>query len=283
MNINTYDYLDYKLLIKDKIKLLKNIKPKYSLRYLADQLSIQYTFLSKVLNSKETHLSEDHLFHAAQVLDLLHDEIDYLLLLRSYQATSNKLRKNYLFQRISNIQNQKKISVNVIDHQQTHFGDDMKYLMNENAILVHVALWITEFKSNPLLLASYLKVDVDKVKEILDLLARLGLIEYNSKNNQIKKVANKRSHFGKEHPLTRTHQLLMKTSMNQRSYSLSEENKENFFVTFTCDTAAAEKIKKEVKNFISLIQKISFEGKHTGVYQLNLDFLSVINTENKKI
>ena len=157
----------------------------------------------------------------------------------------------------------------------THFNDDMKYLMSDSIIPIHVSLWIKSIQKNPLLLARLLKLDVESVKESLALLERMGLIQLDNKTSEVLKIENRRTHFGKEHPLTRTHQLLMKTAMNQKSFSFPEEQKENFFITFTTDKNGFEKIKIEIKNFISSVQNISFSGEHTGTYQMNLDLLEL--------
>ena len=91
----------------------------------------------------------------------------------------------------------------------------------------------------------------------------------------MKKLLNVRTHFGKDHPLTRTHQLVMKTALNQLSFTKAEEKKENLFVTFTTDATGFEKIKQQIKEFTATVQKISFDHKHSGVYQMNLDFLKI--------
>jgi hypothetical protein len=54
-----YEHTDYKKIIKDRLKDLKKTKAKFSLQYLSEILDIQYTFLSKVLNSDSHQLSED--------------------------------------------------------------------------------------------------------------------------------------------------------------------------------------------------------------------------------
>lgn len=276
-----YDYTDYKEALSDKVTLLKKTKSKYSIRYLSEVLKIQYTFLSKVLNSETHHLNEDQVFLAGQALEFLHDEIDYLLLLRSYAATDNTNRKNFLFQRISTLQKQKNLSVDVAQAQRSHLSDDLSYLMDDQFILIHVALWIKEIQKNPLLLTQYLGIDSSKVKNCLILLDRMGQIEYDQNNHKIIKIQNTRTHFGKDHPLTRTHQFLMKTFLNQKSLTQVEEKKENLFFTFTTDQSGFEKIKLQIKEFASSIQKTTFDGKHKGVYQLNIDFLEIFNIESR--
>jgi Domain of unknown function (DUF4423) len=279
-----YDFTDYKIAIKTRVKELKVSKPKISLRFLSELLDIQYTFLSKVLNSETVHLSEDQVFIIGQSLDYLTEEIDYLLLLRSCDVSSNSNRKNILKQKISTIQKSHALSVDAVTALPSHgayFGDEMKYLFDFNSVIIHVALFIKDIQKNPNLMIQHLGIDLKKIKDILILLDRLGQIEYDAKTHKIINIKNTRPHYGKDHPLTRTHQLIMKTQMNQNSFSKSEDLKENLLFTFTTDQNGAEAIKRKLKEFAHQIQQITMAGKHTGVYQMNLDFLEVLSTELK--
>lgn len=272
-----YSYSDYKTFIKDRIKFLKTKKPYLSLRYLSDKLEIQYTFLSKVLNSENNHLSEDHLFKASEILELLPDEMEFLLLLRSHQATNSSSRKAFLEKKISVIQKNNILSVDRMKSSNSYFADEMNYLMEHFATVVHVALGIKNIRNDPLKLTHYLKIDQTKLKSILDLLDRLGLIEYSNKNHKVIKTNTMRLHYGKDHPLTRTNQMIMKSHLNQLSFIKSELEKENLFVTFTTDKVGFAKVKNAIHNFIKEVQKISMDNQHNGVYQLNIDFVELFN------
>lgn len=273
-----FDHNDYKQILKERTKDLKKTKAKYSLQYLAQALDIQYTFLSKVLNSDMHHLSEDQVFVAGYALEFLDDEVDYLLLLRSHQATQNKTRRNFIFQKISAIQKRHGLSLKTAEPTSNQMVQDMRYLMDYQALVVHAALSIKSIQKNPFALASLMGLDLPRLKEILVLLDQLGRIEYDPKTHEVKKLIHPRMHFGKDHPLTRMHQLIMKTALNQLSFSKNEDKKENFFITFTTDHEGFEKIKKQIKHFTSEVQKITFDHKHSGVYHMNLDFLEVFQT-----
>lgn len=273
-----YEHLDYKKILKERVKDLKKSKPKFSLQYLANALDIQYTFLSKVLNSDQHQLNEDQIFLAGYALEFLDDEVDFLLLLRSHQATQNKTRKNFLFQKISTIQKRLSLSLEKVEPSAAQLDHDVRYLMDYNTLVVHAALSIKSIQKNPNILTSLLDLDPVRLKEILTLLDQMGKIEYDPKSGEIRKLINTRLYFGKDHPMTRTHQLIMKTTLNQLSFNEKEDKKENFFITFTTDPDGFEKIKKQIKSFTADVQKITFDHKHTGVYQMNLDFLEVFQS-----
>jgi uncharacterized protein (TIGR02147 family) len=279
MAFSVYSYSDYKLLIKDRVRDLRKNSPKYSMQFLAQELEIQNTFFSKVMNSDQHHLNEDQTFKIGLTLKFIHDEIDYLQLLRSYQASQDKSRQQYLYQRITKIQKSQALSANSVEPSRSSFDEDVRYLMDYYAVSIHVALWIKDFKENPEMLARYFSISANKVFEILKLLDRMGKIEYDSAERKVKKVIASRTHFGKDHPLTRTHQLIMKTYLNQISLNKEEEQKENFFATFTTDQEGFKKIKQQIKDFISQVQATSFAGQHRGLYQLNVDCLELVSLE----
>lgn len=274
---SVYTYNDYKKFIKERIKFLKQRKPKLSLHYLSDKLGIQYTFLSKVLNSETHHLNEDHLFIVGEVLELPHDQTDFLFLLRSFQSTQSQTRKNFLDQKISSIQKNNHLGKDIVELNSANLVDELAYLMEYFATVTHAALGINEIKTDPMRLTSLLKLDSAKLKSIFNLLDRLNLIEYSAKENKINKINNLKLYYGKDHPLTRTHQVVMKSHLTQSSFIKPENEKENFFVTFTTDKEGFEKIKKELLNCAKEIQKIVLSHKHHGVYQLNIDFVEIFN------
>lgn len=280
MSFSVYNYEDYKSLIKDRVKDLRTGSPKYSLQFLAKQMGVQNTYFSKILNSPQHHLSEDQVFIIGQSLRFLHDEIDYLMLLRSAQASQDKSRQNYLLQKIGSLKKSHALSVDKMEAPPSHFDEDIKYLMDYYVVTLHVALWIKEFREHPEWLSKFLPLSQKKIFEIISLLDRMGKIDWDPDSRQVKKVHSPRTHFGKDHPLTRTHQLIMKTYLNQMSLNKDESQKDNFFATFTTDQKGFQTIKNQIKEFIAQIQKTSFAGKHKGVYQLNVDFLEVFSLED---
>ncbi len=279
MNFLIYEYNDYKKIIKQRVKYLKTTKPQMTLQKISQHIEIQYTFLSKVLNSSDHHLNEDHLYKIGKFLSFVYDEIDYLLLTRSYQITQDIERKRELERKISRIQKEHHLSVTASEVSSLIGGDDLTYMMDYFAIVVHASLWIKPIQKNPSLLIPLLGISSNKLKEILFLLEKLGSIEFDKKSFAIKTIKNIRPHFAKDHPLTRTHQLMMKTFMNQKSFSFSEDKKENIFATFTTDENGFEKIKEKIKNFTKEIQEISFDNTHHGIYQLNINFVEIFKID----
>lgn len=268
-----YQYSDYKQALKDRVSFLKAGSIQWTFKKLADKIPVQYTFLSKVLNSTESHLNEDHLFRAAMSLDFLPDEIDYLLLLRSSAITGEFNRKEFLTKKIENIKKLRSISANHSSLSSIDLQQEMAYLLNPLCMLIHVALSIPDIQKNPQSLCSLLGLSHAKLRQILELLEANNFIELGEKKFEVIEVKDAITHFGREHPLMRIHQTTLKSSLQNRLNQTQEDFKESFFVTFLMDDKGFEKIQNLFKKFIADVQQIKNEAEDTNVFQLSFDML----------
>ena len=269
-----YEFSDYKVAIRARVDQMKVTKKSLTLRRLADRLSIQHTYLSRCLNSDKAQLSEDHLYSLGRLLDLLPEEIDFLLLLRSHAATSDSHRKQFLFTRIDSIRTAHFASAQNKSFQYENFQAEAAYLFTPLAVVTHVALFIKEYQANPRLLCPVLGITAERLKEVLKILDQSDYIVLSDQDSfKVIEVKSKYPHFGREHPLMRAHQSALKTSMQSRLQQTDESSKESFMVTFSMDEVGFNRVRDEFKSFIGKIQQISFEGKHSHVYQLGFDLL----------
>ncbi|CAN5722008.1 hypothetical protein BH10BDE1_BH10BDE1_36250 [soil metagenome] len=269
-----YAFEDYKLAIRSRVSQLKRTKKTLTLRKLADRLSIQHTYLSRCLNGDKAHLSEDHIFSLGRLLDLLPEEIDHLLLLRSYACTGDVHRKEMLFGRIDAARRSRLGSAEQKEFRYEDLQAEAAYLFTPLAVVVHVALFIKEYRVNPRALCTLLGITVDRLKEVLRILDQSDYIVIADKDPlQVIEVKSKYPHFGREHPLMRAHQATLKTLLQSRLQQTSESDKESFMVTFSMDEKGFGRVRDEFKKFVSQIQQISTEGQHHHVYQMSFDFL----------
>lgn len=269
-----YDFTDYREAIRERVKQLKETKKTLTLRKLADRLSIQHTYLSRCLNGDKAHLSEDHLYSLGRHLELLPNEVDYLLLMRSHACTTDVHRRENLFTKIEAV---RKTRVARTEEKEFRYEDlqaEAAYLFTPLAVVIHVALFIKEFQANPRMLCSALGVSVDRLKEVLRILDQSDYIVVSDQDPlTVIEVKAKKPHFGREHPLMRAHQGNLKTQMHSRLQQTTESEKESFLVTFSMDDAGFARVRDEFKEFIGKVQHISSQGKHEHVYQLGFDFL----------
>jgi uncharacterized protein (TIGR02147 family) len=280
MSESLFSHVDYKSALKQSFKEARTKKSALTLKSVAAKVGVQATYLSRCLNDEKSHLSEDHLYSMARLLKLAPGETDYLLLLRSYATTQDEHRRERIF---SKIEAQRRKPLSHVEEQQwdpQDLREETSYLFNPICLIVHASLFIDEHKKNPRALCSAVGITVQNLKEILRLLAAREYIVLSEDDPfKVLEVKARSPHFGREHPLTRTHQATLKTALNSRLSQTSEEEKETFLATFTMDDERFEKVRQLFKDFLGSVQKISMDDpkgprKPTEhVYQMSFDLL----------
>lgn len=269
-----YRFDDYKAALKARVKSLQQKKPGLTLAKIASRTQIQATYFSRVLNSEAAHLSEDQLYNMGRLLDFLPEEIDFILLLRSYRVTADPHRRQALFQKLDQIRKAKLASAETKEFRIESFQNEVAYLFSPLAIVVHVALFIKSYQKSPRLLCPLLGISDSALKTLLQILNASDYIVLSDRDPfEVLEVKTKYPHFGREHPLMRAHQTTLKALMQSRLNQTIEEQKESFLVTFTMDDAGFSRVKDEYRSFVAKVQAITFDCKHTNLYQLNFDFL----------
>lgn len=271
--VQVYEQSDYKSLIRAGVRQMKESQAGFTLRKLSQQIPVQYTYLSKVLNDDSAHLSEDHLFRVAQLLKFDAQETEYLLLLKSLATTQDSDRREYLKIKLETLQKEKALDAERRQSIESRLSEEMKYLLDPLCIIVHLALHIPQFAKAPVALCSHLRVSEERLRKILLILEFNGFVETQREDPfKIRQVHSGHLHYGKEHPLMRTHQNLMKSAIPPKLQQIEEQDKQSFLATFTLDPADFEKIRVEFNAFIKKVEGVVKNSPQTGVYQLNFDF-----------
>lgn len=273
---DTYSYSNYKTLLKDRLQQLRKSKPAISWRGIAERIPMQPTYLSKALNDEKAHFSEDDLFRIAGWLELKPDEIDFVLLLRAENASREKERKEFLVKKLGDLRKKRVISADFVESQARDLNDQMAYLLDPTTVLIHVALSITRFKKDPQQLCTLLAISTAKLRKSLETLAKCGYVTLGKSPYQIDEVNTVTPHFGREHPLTRVHQMALKSLLMSRLAQTPEEKKESFLVTFSMSEDDFGKAKGAFDEFIKKIRALAKPTKHDKsykLYQLNFDLL----------
>jgi len=111
MNVFTYD--NYKKILKSRVKEFSRGNRKLTLKKLASHVSVQYTYLSKVLNNDGVDLNQDQLYESCQLLDFFTNETDYILLLRDLTTATSKKRQEYLRKKVQVLRRSKELNAKV--------------------------------------------------------------------------------------------------------------------------------------------------------------------------
>lgn len=270
--MNIYEQTDFRVVLKSALKDLQIKRPGVTLKKIAAAVPMQYTYLSKVLNSPDLVLSEEHLFAIAKQLEMPKSEIDFLLVLRSHQATQSGEHREFLDQKLELMRQQKKLKAKEVSSESsTKSEQEIMYLLEPLHVVVHIALALSEFREDPRKLLPHLGITYNQLKKIIRTLSKLGFIEMNEDGYRVKKLGESNLHFSKDHALMRYHQGLLKTQINSRISVTPEDDKQSFLATFTMDERAFEECKGLFRDFISKVEKATMNSRHKNVFQLSFD------------
>lgn len=263
----------YKELLKKRIADARRSNSKTNLRALADFIPIQYTFLSKILNDEQSHLSEDALYRAGLFLKLDEDELETWLLLRSFSISKDRKRRDELYRRIEVRMRSKVGSATVVTAVAGPTLDEIQYMLTPLASVLNVGIQASRHRKDPRRLASEIGLSFEQFKAYMRLLERNGFVELERNEWTIRKVTPRKAHFGRGHPVMRAHQMLMKMAALQKMAGLEDQKKVCLVANFTMDDQGFEEIRGEYDKLLRKAQEISGRCQHTGVYHLSLDLL----------
>ncbi|MFZ3229709.1 MAG: hypothetical protein WA160_05865 [Pseudobdellovibrio sp.] len=279
MDQDIFEYTDYKQFIKNKVRSLKKNNHSLTLQKISDQISIQYTYLSKVLNHDSHHLSDDHLYLIAQILKLNPSEIDFLTLLKDFTISQSSLRKKFLADKIDSIRKEKKLNIKVQITDQNIIAKETDYLFDPLCLLVYVALSSTYLNQKSFNLPLALGITQKKYRQILLVLQQNEMIELGN-GQEAKKILKGKFHIGRNHPLMRVHQNIMKSTLQNKLLQTDEDDKFSFMATFTSDSEGFKLVQNEFQNFLKKVEKICTRSDkpsfHRNLFQLNFDLLKWI-------
>ncbi len=261
---------DYKRILRARLKEFRHSDRQLNLKTIARRIPLQYTYLSRALNDDKTHLNEDHLFAICRLLEFMPDETEYLSLLRQLATSSSPTRKNFLEGKISRISRVRTLNASIQDFDRAQLSDEIDYLLDATSVVVHVSLDIPEIAKNPRRLCGPLRITPKRLQAVLHKLNQLNLIEL-SETGEVQKVNQGHIHYSKDHPLMRSHQMMLKTMSSSRLIELEETQKVSFMATFSADSKALEQVRLAFETFIKQVEKIAVTSQKESTYQLTFD------------
>jgi uncharacterized protein (TIGR02147 family) len=263
-------FKDYKAAIRARLEELKASRPGLTLKRVAERIPIQYTYLSKVLNDADAHLSEDDLFQVAQILEMYPQETEYLMQLRAWQSARHPARREFLVKTLDRSRKQLKVRAKIEGGSKT-LERELSHLLDPYSVVTYVALHLSHIQSDPRLLCEPLGISRARLGQTLKNLALLELIELGTGPLTVLQVRKSNPHYSKDHPLMRTHQYLLKIAAQSQLLRLGENDKESFQATFTADAAAYEDLRAEFHAFLKKVQERVRTARDERVYQLSFD------------
>lgn len=265
--MEAFAFKDYKDLLRHRCK------ERSTQRALADAARIQYTYVSKVLNTAHVHFNEDTLFAMCRHLGLGSEETDFALLLRARDAAASKELRADLERKIIDARERHKVAAKLRSGALEEIKKEMSYLLDPYCILVHVALYVERYKKDLAALAADFGLSTERLRAVLSKLAEAKFIELDARGN-VTRLLEERLHYDTTHPLMRAHQALLKQASMARLQQLDDERKVSFMAAFTGDETTLEQVRLEFNRFTARVQSLSEGAASRRPYVLQFDFFA---------
>ncbi len=260
---------DYKKVIRDSLKVLSSRSHHpITLKKLALHLEMQYTYLSRLLNSEREHIKEDTLFEILSFLEFPEERIEALMNVRILQGSSSTKRKETAGKKLGKTINKKFSEIEQASAKEK-LQVESAYLLDPVATLAFVALTMDENRRDPRRLQTILRLSRNELISVLEKIEAAGLIIRGEDPFEIKKLLSNKLHYSPGHTLIRLHQQQLALYSLQCLQRIPEDRKKVFMATFTADSEAFQKIQKRFQEFIETIETLSSRGKSEKLYQLN--------------
>jgi len=269
--MNIFEYLDYRLIIKDSLYNLKLIKPSVTLEKLADSCRVQKTYLSKVLNHGG-NLNTDQIYLAAEYFGFNQIQTDYLFLIHDYDQCVVDKRKKELLRQIHKIQ---KEQLNTQSHlkvksEELQLEALQEYYADPYYQIIHIFLTIKYYQENPNEIREKLNLSEDKFQNYLHKLIKMNIIilENKSYKSHIDNI-----HLPSHSSMMKAYRTMTRIQALQKLNTLDDHNSYNFSVVFSTDQKTRDKIHQNFLEFLKETQKLVSKSKEEDVFQMNFDLL----------
>ena len=263
------DSNDYREILRAKVKSPTQPGLKLTWKKIAARVPVQYTYLSRALNRKDTHLSEDHLHEICKLLHFFPDEIEYLLALRSLEVATSQSRKDFLNKKILAMRQSARI--NAPAEAAGPVSGEIHFVLSPLAWITYFALGVKEYRENPRKIAQVISIDPAQLRTLLHSLHDLGLIEIGENIFDVKKVNKNHFHYSFDHPLTHLHQQMLRLLCDSHYLRVPEARRHRFMVTFNADAPAVAKIEELFYSFVKEVEKVAVQAPSKGTYQMNFE------------
>jgi len=268
--VDIYNYSDYKTFLREALREKKQqVSASFTYDRMAKACGIQKTYLSRVLNSDDSHLSEDQLYLAASYLGISREEHHYLDLLRAYQKSQSakyraSLEKEIELLRQANDRTDSHLKAEKIPV----LGDYSPYYLDPNVMLVHIFLAVERFRKNLKLLARQLDLSEEYFSEILTKLEQMKLITLSDAGYVLLKDS---THLPIDSPLYGPYRFMQRIKSLEKIQRLPKGRTYNFTAVFSADEQVRKKIQTKFLEMLEYIEKIATNAPDQEVYQINFD------------
>lgn len=272
-----YDYVDYRLFLKDFYEESKKANPFFSYKCFADRAGFKTkTFLHRVIRG-ERALVKSRIFQVATAMKLSKSEIEYFENLVLFTEAKNAGEKEFYFDKMQT--NSRRNPVCEIRQNQYHYFSKWYH------VVVRELITMNKWKDDYSWLARhvYPRITVPQAKRAVKLLHELGLIKktssgYYCQTDTFIKSKDEAGQIGVR--------VFQKKAMELAQSALDEippDQRDISTLTLGVSEEQFTKLKKELRNFRArLLSLCDSQKKLDRVYQLNLAFFPVSEVPKEK-
>lgn len=273
--MNIFRYLDYRTFLLTFIEHLKKRGLKVNHSGLAEAIEVQKTYVSRVLR-KQAHFNADQLFLCCKYLKLNAEETNYLLLLLEQERASVKERRSILTGQIHQIQQTK---AKIQNHSRATMVEPavgeqyLEYYLDPRVPLVHTCFHIESYRVQPNKIRQAMNMTEEQFKQILDILVRVKIIEWNSLAKCFDlKVSH--LHLTKESPLSFPAEQLTRMMVLDHLKKLRADERLYYSFTFAADEKTRKKVHEEFLKFLRATEPEIRAAPSEEVFHMSFDLFS---------
>jgi uncharacterized protein (TIGR02147 family) len=269
MSKSVFNFRDYKAFIEEKIASFPN--KGWGIRsQLAEFMNSQTAFISQVLNGN-ANLSLEQAEKVNEFFDHTRDESHYFLLLVQYARAGTSTLQSYFEEQMRQILEARLVLKNRLDVKQNLSREDQAiYYSAWYYAAIHILLTIPKYRT-PEAMSRYLDLPVQRIIEVLEFLASVGLAEQGQEGW---KIGSTRIHLSNDSPMISKHH----TNWRMKAIQALEKDRDDALHYSSCISISREnafQIKSRLIKEIEECKQIIWDSKEEELYGLSLDFFKI--------
>lgn len=270
--LNIFIESNYRFILRQVVEQRKGIDSAFSFQTIAEATRITKSYISKVTTGK-AHFSADQLFVVCEHLCFTELQIRYTMLLLEHERSTNRRRREALQRELQAIRDQALDSREHLKARPDSLSDDSlrDYYIDPFHQIVHICLSIPRYQSDPVRLASDLDLSVSDLREIIDRLERLGIVEQHA--GKIRTLI-KSIHLPRASPAFKPWRNQLKLLCLERLSRRSRRDDYSFSVTFSATERVRDKIKSDFLDMLKRTEELVQGARQEETFQMGFDLFS---------
>jgi uncharacterized protein (TIGR02147 family) len=270
--MNIFLETSYRVILRRFVEERKSIDGKFNFQAIAEATRIPKSYFSKVTTEK-AHFSADQLFVVCELLGFTQKQSRYLTTLMEWERSVHMKRRSILSQEIQDMRDEALDSKEHLKAKPESLDETSlrEYYIDPLHQVVHICLSISRYQSDPQKLANDLAISVSELRQIIERLERLGVIEQH--NGRIRTVI-KNIHLSRSSPAYKPWRNQLKLLCMEQLNRYPRKEVYSFSVTFSATERVREQIKGEFLEMLKSIEERVQNSKQEQAYQMSFDLFS---------